>query len=175
MAFKYKLLLLVTPAVFLLDQLTKLAVLAWVPLGSRIPIIPGFFDLVHFRNTGAAFGILSEVDHGFRVPFFYVVAVIAVVVLGVFYRSLTDRERLMQLAFALVFGGIAGNIVDRIRLGSVVDFVSLRVGDAALDFTLSGTMYHIPLEWPAFNVADMAITATMLLLIWQAIRHGSRA
>lgn len=172
MAFKYRLLLLVTPAVFVLDQLTKLVVLARIPLGDRIPVIPGFFDLVHFRNTGAAFGILSEVDHGFRVPFFYIVAAIAVIVLALFYRSLTDRERPMQLAFALVFGGIAGNILDRIRLGSVVDFLSLHVGDAALDFTLFGTRHLIPLEWPAFNVADMAITATMLLLIWQAIRHG---
>lgn len=174
MKFKYKILLAVAPAVFVLDQITKLAVLKWIELGDRIPVIPGFFDLVHFRNTGAAFGILSDAHHSFRIPFFYIVAVVATVVLAFFYRSLPDREKLMPWAFSLVFAGIAGNIVDRIFLGSVVDFLSFHVGNAALDFTLFGAARHIPLEWPAFNVADSAITVAMALLVWSAIRGGRR-
>lgn len=171
MTFKVKLLLILAPAVFVLDQATKLAVLRWIELGSRIPIIPGFFDLVHFRNTGAAFGMLAGVRDGLRVPFFYAVAVVAVIALAWLYRSLKDDERLMPVALALVFGGIAGNILDRLRLGSVVDFLSIHIGNAVLDFTLFGRSVHWTLEWPAFNVADSAITIAMVLLVISALRR----
>ena len=172
MKFKYKLLAIVPPALFALDQATKLAVLKYIPLGDRIPVIPGFFDLVHFRNTGAAFGMLSDAHHAFRIPFFYAVAFVATIVLGFFYRSLSDRERLLPWAFSLVFAGIAGNIVDRIFLGSVVDFLSFHIGDASIDLGFLGFARSIPLEWPAFNVADSAITVAMVMLICSAVRRA---
>jgi len=174
MKFKNKVLLTIVPSVFVLDQLTKLAILKLVELGDRIPVIPGFFDIVHFRNTGAAFGMFSDAHHSFRVPFFYAVAVVAIVAIAFFYRSLPEREKLMPVAFSLVLAGIAGNVLDRIFLGSVVDFLSFHLGDAALDFTLFGARKHIPLEWPAFNVADSAITVAMGLLIWSIVREGRR-
>lgn len=169
MKFKHKLLLITTPSIFVLDQLTKLAVLKNIDLGQRVPIIADFFDLVHFRNTGAAFGMFANTADGFRVPFFYGIAVVAIVVMAFFYKALKNDERLLPVAFTFIFGGIAGNIVDRIRLGSVVDFLSFHIGDAAIDFEIFGKNIHILLEWPAFNVADSAITIAMFLLGWSAL------
>lgn len=166
---KYKILIIIAPAVFVLDQLTKLAVAGWIDFGARIPVIPGFFDLVYFRNTGAAFGMFSGVGDAVRVPFFYVVAAVAVVLLAFYYRSLKDDQRFLQLALSLVFAGIAGNVLDRIRLGSVVDFLSFHIGDKALKFALFGRAFDIALEWPAFNVADSAITVAMFLLVWSVL------
>jgi signal peptidase II len=171
MQTKYKILLWITPSVFLLDQLTKLAVERWLTLGVRIPIIPGYFDLVHFRNTGAAFGIFSGLEDGVRKPFFYGIAVVAVILLALLYRSLQDSERLMPVALSLVFGGIAGNILDRVRLGAVIDFLSFHWGDAVAAGSLFGRAYHIELEWPAFNVADSAITVAMILILIAAFRR----
>ncbi|MFH0800117.1 MAG: signal peptidase II [Pseudomonadota bacterium] len=173
MKTKYKLLLIIAPAVFILDQVTKFAVSASLEAGSRYPVIAGFFDLVHFQNTGAAFGLFSEVGASFRVPFFYAVAVAAVVLLAMFYRTLGEDERLLPVALALVFGGIAGNVMDRLRLGAVTDFLSFHIGDRSLDFALLGIQRHIGLEWPAFNVADSAITIAMLFLLCSAFsRRG---
>ncbi len=169
MSLKYRLLIIIAPLVFILDQLSKLAVLAWIPEGMRIPIIPGFFDLVHFRNLGAAFGLFSTMSASVRVPFFYAVAAVAAIALGFLYRSLPDRDRLLQVSLALIFGGIAGNILDRVRLGSVVDFLSFHLGDHVLDFSIGGWQVQTALEWPAFNIADSAITVAMILLIWSAL------
>lgn len=170
-AFKCWLLLMVVPGIVVLDQLTKWAVVARMEVGARITIIPGCFDLVHFRNTGAAFGMLAGTAEGFRVPFFYAIAIAATVVLALLFRSLGVRERLLPFALSLVFGGIAGNILDRLWRGSVVDFLSFHVGERALDFGLWGRPVHVALEWPAFNVADSAITVAMLLIIFSALRR----
>ena len=156
---------------FVIDQMTKLATIHWIKFGERIPIIPGFFDLVHFRNTGAAFGMFSESSSGFRDPFFYAIAVVITIFLVLYLRTMLDRERAVPLAISLVFAGIAGNVLDRIRLGSVVDFLSFHIGSRALDFSLFGKSYHIPLEWPAFNVADSAITVAMTMLVISAFKR----
>jgi signal peptidase II len=174
MKTKYRLLLIIVPAVFVLDQLTKFATVRWIEFGQRLPAIPGFFDLVYFRNTGAAFGLLSGTDAGFRIPFFYIVAVLAIFLLVLFFRSIRENEKLMPIALSLVFGGIAGNIVDRIRLGYVVDFLSFHIGNAVLDFSAMGRHFHIDLEWPAFNIADSAITVAMVLLAYSAIFRGRK-
>lgn len=171
MKSKYKILVIVAPAVFLLDQLTKYLILKNFSIGFRLPVIPGFFDLVHVRNMGAAFGLLSNLDAEFREPFFFLTAIIASIVFIFFYRSLKDRDRLMSFAVSLAFGGMAGNILDRIRLGSVVDFLSFHVGDFSLSFSLWGKKYNIFLEWPSFNVADSAITVAMFLLLFSVFFH----
>lgn len=152
------------------DQLAKLAVGRWFELGARIPVIAGFFDLVHFRNTGAAFGMFSDLSDSLRIPLFYAVTAVAVVFVGVFYRSLGPGERLLQITLSLIFGGIAGNILDRIRLGAVTDFLSFRIGDYVLEGVVFGRHYSVPLEWPAFNVADSAITVAMFLLLYSVFR-----
>ena len=167
---KYWILAITTPAVFIADQLTKWLVLNLMEVGDRIPIVPGLFDIVHFRNTGAAFGLFSSMPEAVRTPFFYVVAAVATILLAFLYRTLGDRERLMPAALSLVFGGIAGNILDRLRHGSVVDFLSLHAGDAVVTGKVFGIHYRFPLEWPAFNIADAAITAAMILIVVSAIR-----
>lgn len=169
MKIKYTILAVVAPLVLVIDQTTKLAIVTYVELGSRHPVISGFFDIVHFQNSGAAFGLFSGTHESFRVPFFYVIAAIAALLLSFFYRSLDGRERLMPVVLSLIFGGIAGNILDRIFLGSVVDFLSFHIGDAALDFHLPGRPIHMVLEWPAFNVADSAITIAVSILIYKSL------
>lgn len=170
MKTKYKILLIITPAVFILDQLTKWLVVSSLALGDRVPVIPGLFDIVYYLNEGAAFGLFSGLPDSFRLPFFYVVAVLAVFLLTYLYKTLEEGERLMSVAVALVFGGIAGNIVDRIRLEAVIDFLSFHIGDLVLEGTAFGIRYRLPMEWPAFNIADSAITVAVLLIIISAVR-----
>lgn len=169
MSFKYKLLLLVSPAVVLLDQFTKWLILKYLPLYDSIPIIPGFFDIVHVRNTGAAFGLLSSSDAGFREPFFYIVALVAVVVLISMLRKLSPRDKLMAWVVALVAGGLVGNLIDRLRFGNVVDFLSFHWRDAVASWTIFGRTISFRWEWPSFNVADSAITVAMVLLVVQML------
>lgn len=168
---KYWILAIIVPAVFIIDQLTKWLILMRMEIGERIVIIPGFFDIVHFRNTGAAFGLFSGMSESVRIPFFYVVAAIAVVVLALMYRAISDREVLMPVALSLVFGGIAGNVLDRIRLNEVVDFLSFHIGNRVFVTEVLGRRLILPLEWPAFNVADMAITTAMILIVISALRR----
>lgn len=162
MAFKHRCLLFISPLIFLLDQLTKWWVIRAIPYGSGIPVIPGYFDLVHVRNTGAAFGMFAGANAAWREPFFYAVSVIATVVIFSVVRSLGPRERLLPITLALVFGGVLGNVLDRIRFGYVTDFLSVHWRDVVV--------WNIPLEWPSFNVADSAITVSMVLLAWYFIR-----
>ncbi len=170
MKYRYLAVLIISPLVVIFDQLTKWLVLTYIPRGHEIPVIPGFFDLVHTRNTGAAFGAMAGVDAAFRVPFFYIVAAVAVVVLAVMLWKMHDDERLLPVSFGLILGGIAGNIIDRLRLGSVVDFLSFHWKDAVVDGSLFSWHINFPLYWPAFNVADSAITVAMGLLVIAAFR-----
>ncbi len=160
------------PLVVLLDWLSKWFILTHYELGSRVPVIAGFFDIVHFRNTGAAFGMLAQSGDSFRIPFFYGMAVVAAVLMIVFFRSLSANDRLMSFAVALVFGGMVGNMIDRVRFGNVVDFLSVHWRDSFADFSVFGRRFLFELEWPAFNVADSAITIALLILIYSAIFRG---
>lgn len=171
---KYWILVIITPAIFIIDQITKWLIVSHVEIGEKIPIIPGLFDIVHFRNTGAAFGLFSGMSEDVRVPFFYVVAVIATVVLAFMYRAVSDREILLPVALSLVFGGIAGNVLDRLRLREVVDFLSFHVDNRVFMGKAFGRTFAFPLEWPAFNVADMAITTAMVLIVISAIMRRKR-
>src|SRR3989338_3772174 len=158
MQFKYKCLLIIAPLIFFFDQLAKYLISAKIPFGGGISIIPGYFDIVHYTNSGAAFGMLSGIKSTWRVPFFYVVSVAALIAIIIYVVKLPETERLMAAALSLVVGGIFGNGLDRLRLGAVTDFLSVHMGDKVL--------WGMRLEWPAFNVADSAITiATALLII----------
>lgn len=170
MKYRYLAVLIITPTVFVLDQLTKWLIVMRVRPGEEIVVIPGYFDIIHTRNVGAAFGMMATIDASLRVPFFYLVAAVAAAVILVMLWKMRDDERLMPVAFALVLAGIAGNIVDRLRFGAVVDFLSFHWRDAEAVFSVFGRTFTIVLSWPAFNVADSVITIAMFLLVLSAFR-----
>jgi signal peptidase II len=133
----------VAGAVLILDQFTKALILAHLPLGGRIPVIEGFFDITHVHNPGGAFGFLADMSAEIRGLLFVAVSLAAAGLILYFYWQTPPRQRVLALGLALVFGGAVGNLVDRIRFGIVVDFLDVYAGS---------------LHWPAFNVADSAIT-----------------
>jgi signal peptidase II len=133
--------------VLILDQATKYLVEKHIRLYEVITIIPGFFNLTHVRNRGAAFGILADAPGIWRGLFFISVTVIAVAVIGYLIR--TAKERLHIIAFSLIAGGAVGNLVDRVRYSEVVDFIQWYVKN---------------FYWPSFNIADSAISIGVVLL-----------
>jgi signal peptidase II len=141
-----------TLSVIGLDQWTKFLVLERFRVGETLSLITGFFSLTYIKNTGAAFGILAHADPSFRVPFFVIVPLVALIAISFIFRKLPDTETKLSAALSLVIGGAVGNLIDRVQLGYVVDF---------LDFHWR-YQYHCP----AFNVADAAICAGAGLLIW---------
>jgi signal peptidase II len=136
-------------AVILFDLWTKALVLRKIDLHETVPVIPSFFQLVHVRNTGAAFGIGANASSRL-VPMLLNVGAIAVFCVVVVYalRS-AATDRLLQTGLHLILGGAIGNLIDRFRFGYVVDFLDVYVGN-----------HH----WPAFNVADSAICIGIALL-----------
>lgn len=144
--------------VIALDQLTKALVASGMQLHETIPLVDGFAALTYIRNTGAAFGLLAGRSSALRVPFFLLVSVAAVALLVWFLRSVPGERRLVIAACGAVAGGAIGNMIDRVLLGEVIDFVDLSIG-----------AYH----WPAFNVADSAITLGVLVLCLDSLREPS--
>jgi len=144
-----KRLLIVLCFVLLLDQASKAAVLRLMQRDESIPIISDFVKLTLVQNSGAAFGMLS----GNNVPLILTTLLAAAAVVFLIFRS---RKEGSQLSFplVLVLGGALGNLVDRVRLGEVVDFVDM------------GWKLH---RWPVFNVADIAITAGVVLFCYHSI------
>lgn len=139
-----------------LDQLSKYWVSASFDYGEARQVT-GFFNLVLTYNKGAAFSFLASAA-GWQRGFFIVIALIAIVVITVLLARHAG-DKLFCLALALILGGAIGNVLDRIVLGHVVDF---------LDFHLAG--WH----WPAFNLADSAITVGAVLLVADSFRPGAR-
>lgn len=146
---KHWILIGTSAGVVLLDQWTKQAVLEALPLHRSVQIIPGFFNLTHVRNTGGAFGIFGGERGGAGSVLFLAVSLIAILSILYFFVRAREKEIGLCLGLSLVLGGAIGNLIDRLRLGEVVDF---------LDFCVSS--YH----WPAFNVADSAICVGIGLL-----------
>ena len=136
---------LVSLVVFILDQLTKLYFCNNFEVGSGVNVIPNFFNLVHYRNTGGAWGMLGNYTW-----ILGLISLAAFVGFIIVFKKQNKGNRLVAASFAVLIGGIAGNMVDRIFRGSVVDF---------LDFFISDC------HWPAFNVADSAICVSMVALI----------
>lgn len=134
------------------DQLTKMWVSENFSLYDSLEVIPGFFNLVYVTNPGAAFSMFADITSPWRHYFFLAIGGVAIVGITAYNWLLREKSRYSGVALALIAGGAAGNLVDRIRFGVVIDF---------LDFYWGG--YH----WPAFNVADSAICvgAGLFLLI----------
>ena len=138
-------------AVVALDQISKIVLAYHIPKYASIPVIEGFFNLVHVRNRGMAFGLMNRPGHGFKFYFLVAATLCAIVLLLIWFRKMKDEDHNITIGISLILGGAVGNLIDRIRLGEVIDF---------LDFYLGS--YH----WPAFNVADAAIT---IGIFWLAV------
>ena len=136
--------------VFIADQYTKYLIVNSFHLYESREVIPGFFNLVYVTNTAAAFSMFADVDSPWRHYFFLGIGTVAIVGLTIGYFVVRKEHRWYGPAFALVAGGACGNLIDRVRLGSVVDFLDVYVGK-----------YH----WPAFNVADSAICVGAAIFI----------
>ncbi len=147
---RYIMLLLSMGILVALDQVTKI----WIDQNMRLyesrPILEGFLDLHYIRNPGAAFGLLSRSDSPFRIPFFVGVSFLAIGVILYLFHKVEPSEVLVPVALSLVLGGAVGNLIDRVRLGEVIDFIYF---------------HYRRFAWPAFNVADIAITVGVFLLI----------
>ena len=154
---RYSTLSIITAIILVLDQATKLYVDANFRLHETVPVIRGFFHLTYVRNKGAAFGILA--DNAVRIPFFITVSIVAMLGIIWYLRQIRADQKLALFSLSLIFSGAFGNLIDRIRLGEVIDF---------LDFFWQ--RHH----WPAFNVADSAITVGVTLLfieMWREDRN----
>jgi signal peptidase II len=142
--------LTIAAVVLALDQATKAWVLHHLPGAPPLTVIPGFFDLVYSRNTGGVFGLLAGAPSIWRRAFFVGATAIALGVIVVFLKRWGRESRLLTVALSLVAGGAIGNLIDRLRFGSVVDFID---------------WYWKDHHWYTFNVADSAISAGAVLLI----------
>jgi signal peptidase II len=145
--------------VVVLDQAVKAIVRRHIPLNESITVIPGFFDLTRVHNTGTAFGFMNATDFPFKTVTLALVAIGALAALAAYAASLPLDQWLPRTGLALILGGAAGNLIDRITEGYVVDFV---------DLYWSG--WHF---W-AFNVADASITVGVALMILDLMGAGSR-
>ncbi|KUK10212.1 MAG: Lipoprotein signal peptidase [Clostridia bacterium 41_269] len=128
--------------VLILDQLSKHLIQRIIAEGESIPILPGVFHLTLYKNPGAAFGIFA-----YKTNLFITVTIIVMIIIIFFYLKLPKSMGLAKISLALQFGGAAGNFIDRILHGYVVDFIDFRV-------------------WPVFNIADSAIVIGVILLCW---------
>ena len=150
----YKRLIIVAGGIVLLDQITKLLVLQSVPLFESLAVIPGFFNLTHIHNPGGAFGFLADQQSAWRHILFLSASTAAVGVIVYFYKNTPTTQPMLATGFALVCGGAIGNMIDRLRFGRVVDFLDFFVGS-----------WH----WPAFNVADSAVSAGIAIFIYHIL------
>lgn len=131
----------------IIDQGTKIAIDRSMQLFDSVQIIENFFNITYVRNRGAAFSFLS--DASWRLPFFIIISIIAALVILVAFRKLRNDQRLAHISLAMIFSGAVGNLIDRIRLGEVIDFLDVH-----------WYRHH----WPAFNVADSLICVGVILL-----------
>lgn len=136
--------------VVLLDQISKALVLKHMPLGDSIRIIPGFFNLTHVHNPGGAFGFMARNSSVLRHWLFLGAAFFALVMIVYFYHQTPKDRPFFGFALALIFGGAIGNLIDRLQIGEVVDFLDVHVG---------------ALHWPTFNVADCGVTVGVIIFL----------
>jgi len=155
---KYLILIVVFCGVFFFDQITKSYVHRTLYEFQSVEIIKDFFHITYVRNTGAAFGLLAGPAHPLRTTLFVVISGVAIGVILLIYRKIEDDDTLHALAFSFLLGGAVGNLVDRVWMGQVIDFLDFHWYD-----------HH----WPAFNFADSAICGGIGLILLNMLM-GSR-
>jgi len=146
-------LLLLAAATVVVDQLTKLAVVMHMVPGDRHVVIDGWFQIRFITNTGGLFGAFRNLPDGWRTLLFSIVPLLASVGLLVFLLRTSGKQRGLRIALAFILGGAVGNLVDRLRLGYVIDFLDVHWRE-----------HH----WPAFNVADASICIGVGLILLDA-------
>ena len=154
MKFKFYLL---TLAVLVLDYATKWLARMRLEAGQGIVVIPGYLRISYVSNTGVAFGLFRDLDSPWKPHILAVMAIIAVIVILVYSFRMPSSRVLLQIALAIIMGGILGNFIDRVLHGYVVDFIEFHIGDV--------------FYWPTFNVADTAITVGIGLLLIDAVKN----
>lgn len=147
---------MIAAAVVTLDQATKLWIEASLPGYRKIGVVPGLLDIVHVRNPGVAFGMLQNIPHAFRSALLIATTLLALGLLIYLLIQTPPAQRLERWCLALIMGGAVGNLIDRLRLGEVIDFVDVHWME----------VYH----WPAFNVADACISTGITCLVLLEIR-----
>ncbi len=149
-----KRLVLVGGGVVLADQITKSLISIYLTLYDHITVIEGFFNINHVLNPGGAFGFFATQSEGVRkFVFLFLSSIVALFILWL-YRQTARSHIFLSYGLALIFGGAVGNLIDRFRFGKVVDFLDFYIGTA---------------HWPAFNIADSAITIGMVILIYHVV------
>ncbi|MBW2966552.1 signal peptidase II [Candidatus Woesearchaeota archaeon] len=136
---------LISLSIIILDQLIKFIIIKKIPLNSSIKIIPKIFSLTHIHNYGAAFGLFQNAS---QLLIWFSIIIIGVIL---YMYDKIPKEKIIQIFVALVLGGTLGNLIDRIRFGYVIDFLNFKI-------------------WPAFNLADSAITIGIIGLIIYLIK-----
>ncbi|MBN1593841.1 MAG: signal peptidase II [Candidatus Coatesbacteria bacterium] len=144
--------------VLLSDQATKLWIRSSLVFGEQRPIIDGFLNMIHTMNRGIAFGFLSGNDHPHKTVMLSIGALIAVVAFSWFAAYYGGKRRSVAFAVALLIGGTLGNLIDRMSYGGVIDFIDVHYKNT----------YH----WPAFNIADAAVSFATLLILVRIAKHG---
>jgi signal peptidase II len=145
--------------IVIVDQITKALVRSLLPAHTSVDLIDGFLSFTHVRNTGAAFGILDDVHFPMKTVLLSAVALAGLVGVGFYARTLPRDQMLSRIGLALILGGAAGNLIDRVVDGAVVDFVDVY-----------WRTYHF---W-AFNVADSAITIGVILMLLDLFKAERR-
>ncbi len=147
---------LATVAVLLiLDQATKYVIHTGMALHESIPVLPGFFSITYIRNPGAAFGFLAGAAPTFRYVFFVGITLFASGLILHYLRTYAAEDHLLTISLGMILSGALGNLIDRIRFGEVIDFLDVYIGAN---------------HWPAFNVADSAISIGAFVLFICIIR-----
>ncbi len=142
--------LAVSSFVVLADQAVKLGIARTMRLGESIPVLPGIFHITYIENPGAAFGMFAN-----QRWVFIVAGILVVLAAGVMYRRIAETGRMVRWGAALLLGGAVGNLIDRVRLGRVIDFFDFRV-------------------WPVFNIADIGICVGVACLIYALMNDGEK-
>jgi len=140
----------VSALVVIADQISKALILKYLPVHHSIPVIRGLFDITHIHNPGGAFGLMANMSETVRTFVFIFVSSLAVCLILYLFIKTPRSHTFLAIGFALILGGAVGNLIDRFRFGIVVDFLDVYVGK-----------FH----WPAFNIADSAITVGILIFL----------
>jgi len=151
---KYLRLVIVAGLVVAADQVSKALIVKYLPLHHSVPVIAGLFDITHILNPGGAFGFMAGMSAVVRTVVFLFISSMAVGLIFYFYHKTPAEHTLLATGFALIFGGAIGNLIDRVRFGTVVDFLDFYIG-----------RHH----WPAFNIADSAITVGIFIFIYHLV------